>query len=91
IDEGLFRRLQLPEELITTCREEYIRATLHLMEEHDWREMLQNQLLDNDVEQVLFQGHPEKFTAAISDVWQQVWPGVVSSGTVPKARRGKSL
>lgn len=91
IDEGLFRRLQLPEELITTCREEYIRATLRLTEEHDWRELLQNQLLDNDVEQVLFQGHPEKFTAAISDVWQQVWPGVVSSGTVPKARRGKSL
>ncbi|HIB1616989.1 TPA: cobalt ABC transporter permease [Salmonella enterica subsp. enterica serovar Muenchen] len=91
IDGGLFRRLGLPEELIATGYEAYIRAVLRLVEEHDWREMLQHRLLDNDVEQVLFQGHPEKFVAVISDAWQQVRPGVVPSGTVPKARRRKSL
>lgn len=91
IDEGLFRRLGLPEELIATGYEAYIRAVLRLVEEHDWREILQHRLLDNDVEQVLFQGHPEKFAAVISDAWQQVRPGVVPSGTVPKARRRKSL
>ncbi|ENN3472374.1 hypothetical protein AB9P49_004806, partial [Salmonella enterica] len=91
IDGGLFRRLGLPEELIATGYEAYIRAVLRLVEEHDWREMLQHRLLDNDVEQVLFQGHPEKFAVVISDAWQQVRPGVVPSGTVPKARRRKSL
>ncbi|EEU7751404.1 cobalt ABC transporter permease [Salmonella enterica] len=69
IDGGLFRRLGLPEELIATGYEAYIRTTLRLVEEHDWREMLQHQLLDNDVELVLFQGSPEKFAAVISEVW----------------------
>ncbi|EAN8329708.1 cobalt ABC transporter permease [Salmonella enterica] len=68
IDGGLFRRLGLPEELIATGYEAYIRTTLRLVEEHDWREMLQHQLLDNDVELVLFQGSPEKFAAVISEV-----------------------
>lgn len=90
IDEGLFRRLGLPEELIATGDESYIRATLRLVEEHDWREMLQHQLLDNDVEQVLFQGHPEKFAVAISDVWQQVRPFVAASGPERKSRRKTS-
>ncbi|EAT0258363.1 cobalt ABC transporter permease [Salmonella enterica] len=69
IDGGLFRRLGLPEELVATGYEAYIRTTLRLVEEHDWREMLQHQLLDNDVELVLFQGSPEKFTDVISEVW----------------------
>lgn len=90
IDGGLFRRLALPEELIATENEAYIRAVLRLVEEHDWREMLQHQLLDNDVEQVLFRGHPEKFTAAISDVWQQVRPFVAASGRGRKNRRAAS-
>ncbi|EEO3476457.1 cobalt ABC transporter permease [Salmonella enterica subsp. enterica] len=71
IDGGLFRRLGLPEELITTDDESYVRAVLRLVEEHNWREMLQHQLLENNVEQVFFQGHPEKFAAVISDVWQR--------------------
>lgn len=90
IDGGLFRRLGLPEELIATGYEAYIRAVLRLVEEHDWREMLQHQLLDSDVEQVFFQGHPEKFAAAISDVWQQVRPFVAASGRVRKSRRKAS-
>ncbi|ECN5105072.1 hypothetical protein GN22_20810 [Salmonella enterica subsp. enterica serovar Rubislaw] len=87
IDEGLFRRLSLPEELIATGYEAYIRAVLRLVEEHDWREMLQHQLLDNDVEQVLFEGYPEKFAAVISDVWQQVRPFVAASSRGWKGRR----
>ncbi|EAA9298213.1 cobalt ABC transporter permease, partial [Salmonella enterica subsp. enterica] len=34
IDGGLFRRLGLPEELITTDDESYVRAVLRLVEEH---------------------------------------------------------
>lgn len=90
IDEGLFRRLGLQDELVATGDESYIRATLRLVEEHDWREMLQHQLLDNDVEQVLFQGHPEKFAAVLSDVWQQVRPFVAASGPDRKSRRKTS-
>ncbi|EAW1478402.1 cobalt ABC transporter permease [Salmonella enterica subsp. enterica serovar Thompson] len=90
IDEGLFRRLSLPEELIATGYEAYIRAVLRLVEEHDWREMLQHQLLDNDVEQVLFEGHPDKFAAAISEVWHQVRPFVAASGRERKSRRKAS-
>ncbi|HCJ1012824.1 TPA: cobalt ABC transporter permease [Salmonella enterica] len=90
IDGGLFRRLGLPEELTATGYEAYIRTVLRLVEEHDWREMLQHQLLDNDVEQVLFQGHPEKFAAVISDVWQQFRPFVAASDRGRKSRRKAS-
>ncbi|EDM7409311.1 cobalt ABC transporter permease [Salmonella enterica subsp. enterica serovar Sandiego] len=87
IDGGLFRRLGLPEELVTTGYEAYIRAVLRLVEEHDWREMLQHQLLENDVEQVLFHGHPEKFAAVLSYVWQQVRPSVTASDQIRKSRK----
>lgn len=70
IDEGLFRRLGLPESLIATDREQYIRAVLHLAENHDYRETLQQQLQDNDVEQVLFRGHPEKFAAVVLNIYR---------------------
>lgn len=70
IDEGLFRRLGLPEELIATDRESYIRAVLKLVEDTSWRESLQALLRDNDPEQVLFHGHPEKFVEVVWQVWQ---------------------
>lgn len=87
IDGGLFRRLRLPEALIATGYEAYIRATLRLVEEHDWREMLQHQLQDSDVEQVLFEGHPEKFADVISDVWQQHLPFDAASERVGTSQR----
>ncbi|HIB1592678.1 cobalt ABC transporter permease [Salmonella enterica] len=70
IDEGLFRRLGLPEELIATDRESYIRAVLKLAEDTSWREALQASLRDNNPEQVLFHGHPEKFVEVVWQAWQ---------------------
>ncbi|EAO8184565.1 cobalt ABC transporter permease [Salmonella enterica] len=70
IDEGLFRRLGLPEELIAGDRETYIRAVVRLAEDDAWRESLQAQLRENDPEQVLFTGHPEKFAAAVKALWE---------------------
>ncbi|HEC8684669.1 TPA: cobalt ABC transporter permease, partial [Salmonella enterica subsp. enterica serovar Oranienburg] len=70
IDEGLFRRLGLPEELIAGDRETYIRAVVRLAEDDAWRESLQTQLQENDPEQVLFTGHPEKFAAAVQALWE---------------------
>ncbi|HAK3334422.1 TPA: cobalt ABC transporter permease, partial [Salmonella enterica] len=69
IDEGLFRRLGLPEMLIAADREAYIRAVLKLAEDTGWRESLQEQLRDNDPEQVLFRGHPEKFAEVVWQAW----------------------
>lgn len=71
IDEGLFRRLGLPEELIAADTESYIRAVVRLAEDHAWRESLQQSLLDNDVEQVLFEGHPEKFARVVYDIYRE--------------------
>ncbi|HFZ9112551.1 TPA: cobalt ABC transporter permease [Salmonella enterica subsp. diarizonae serovar 50:k:z35] len=70
IDEGLFRRLGLPEELIAGDRETYIRAVVRLAEDDAWRESLQAQLRENDPEQVLFTGYPEKFAAAVKALWE---------------------
>ncbi|EFS2651473.1 cobalt ABC transporter permease [Salmonella enterica] len=70
IDEGLFRRLELPEELIAGDREMYIRALVRLAEDDVWRESLQAQLRDNDPEQVLFAGHPGKYAAAVKALWE---------------------
>ncbi|EBG1931042.1 cobalt ABC transporter permease [Salmonella enterica] len=70
IDEGLFRRLGLPEELIAGDRETYIRAVVRLAEDDAWREWLQAQLRENDPEQVLFTGYPEKFAAAVKALWE---------------------
>lgn len=66
IDEGLFRRLGLPEELITPDREQYIRAVVKLAEDTPWRETLRAQLRDNDPEQVLFSGRPERFALTVA-------------------------
>ncbi|EJH8994743.1 cobalt ABC transporter permease [Salmonella enterica] len=71
IDEGLFRRLGLPEELIAGDRETYIRAVVRLAEDDVWRESLQAQLHENDPEQVLFTGHPEKYVDMVWGMWKE--------------------
>lgn len=69
IDEGLFRRLGLPEALIAKDREEYIAATLSLTDSPRLRERLQKQLMENDVEKVLFEGRPEAFAERVWQLW----------------------
>lgn len=76
IDEGLFRRLGLPEALIAPDRENYIRAVVRLVEDTVWRESLQAQLLNNDPEQVLFRGHPEKFVDVVKALWDKQVSGM---------------
>ncbi|ELM7275665.1 cobalt ABC transporter permease [Salmonella enterica] len=68
IDAGLFRRLGLPEILIAQDKESYIQAVLKLLQEHDWRERLQQELQANDVEKVLFEGEPTKFAKVVWDI-----------------------
>lgn len=71
IDEGLFRRLGLPETLIAHSREEYINAVLSLVENVRYRERLQKQLTENDVEAVLFCGSAEKFAVRVKHLWDE--------------------
>ena len=71
IDEGVFRRLGLPESLIAHNREEYIEAVLTLVENVRYRERLQKQLTENDVEKVLFRGSAEKFAAQVKQLWDE--------------------
>ncbi|MEY4922753.1 MAG: hypothetical protein RLY17_1470 [Pseudomonadota bacterium] len=61
IDEGLFRRLGLAEELITHNVEEYIAVTVRLISNTDWRNSLRQQLLAIQPDSVLFTGKPEQF------------------------------
>lgn len=70
IDEGLFLRLGLPVSLIATSEEEYIHAALNLIENTRFREKLQKKLTDHNVEKVLFQGAPTKFSTYIRDMWE---------------------
>ena len=65
IDEGLFRRLQLPEALIARDPESYVRALLRLVEDDDYRLALHRRLLAEDVELALFRGDPEGFVRVV--------------------------
>lgn len=65
IDEGLFRRLGLPECLIARTQELYIREAVRLIEDDAWRNGLRRDLMERDVEAVLFKGDPMKFVAAV--------------------------
>ncbi|EFR3446124.1 cobalt ABC transporter permease [Salmonella enterica] len=80
IDEGLFRRLGLPEALIASDTESYIRAVLKLAEDTEWREELQRHLRENDVEQVLFTGHPDKFAEVVRQIYLRAGGGEGAAG-----------
>ncbi|EOG2100012.1 cobalt ABC transporter permease [Salmonella enterica] len=70
IDEGLFRRLKLPESLIAQDTETYIRAALSLIENDEWRHKLQLRLCSEDVEQVLFKGQTHSFVQLVTEAYK---------------------
>ncbi|AJJ12813.1 glycosyl transferase 41 family protein [Yersinia rohdei] len=61
IDEGLFRRLGLAEDLIAHNLTEYIAAAVRLITDTQWRHSLRRQLLQIQPDNVLFTGKPEQF------------------------------
>lgn len=77
IDEGLFRRLGLPDTLIAPDIESYIRAALTLIEDDEWRYALQQKLRRDDVEQVLFQGQTDSFVALVEAAYHTKMAGVL--------------
>jgi predicted O-linked N-acetylglucosamine transferase (SPINDLY family) len=69
IDEGLFRRLGLPDWLITQTEDDYVKAAVRLANDHEERLKLRQQLSGADKVQVLFKGRAnimgEKFVECL--------------------------
>ncbi|OVZ98483.1 glycosyltransferase [Yersinia frederiksenii] len=61
IDEGLFRRLGLGEELVAHSLAEYIAVAVRLISDKVWRDSLRRRLLQIQPDNVLFSGKPEQF------------------------------
>ncbi|CNF53800.1 hypothetical protein [Yersinia frederiksenii] len=61
IDEGLFRRLGLAEELVAHNLAEYIAVSARLIDDKKWRDNLRRRLLQTQPDNVLFTGKPEQF------------------------------
>lgn len=59
IDQGLFERFGLPNWLVATDTEGYIKATIKLAENHDLRNELRRQHTGPDKVERIFQGRPE--------------------------------
>ncbi|MEG9530759.1 UDP-glucose:protein N-beta-glucosyltransferase [Mannheimia indoligenes] len=58
IDEGLFKRLGLPEWLITQTADEYVAQAIRLAENHEERLALRRDIIENNKLQTLFSGDP---------------------------------
>ena len=65
IDEGLFRRLDLPEWLVAKTVEEYIAAAVRLAENHPLRANLSKKIQQTDPDKALFQGDGQPFLHAL--------------------------
>lgn len=71
IDEGLFKRLGLPEWLITDTVDEYIERAVRLAENHQERLAIRRDIIENNKLQTLFSGDPRPmgqiFLAKVSE------------------------
>jgi len=61
IDEGLFGRLGVPSWMVTRTVDEYVAAAVRLIDKHEERYRLCEDMLANSRLNVLFQGRPELF------------------------------
>jgi hypothetical protein len=65
IDEGLFRRVGLPQWTIAQTQEDYVRAAVRLAANHDERVVLYRHLATSDPLRTLFSGHPHALSEAL--------------------------
>jgi hypothetical protein len=65
IDEGLFRRLGLPDWTITRTVNQYVMAASKLIDDHDLRYELSQKILETDPDKILLQGDPRIFLRCI--------------------------
>jgi predicted O-linked N-acetylglucosamine transferase (SPINDLY family) len=71
IDEGLFGRLGVPSWMVTRTTEEYIAATVRLVDNHKERIKLRKALIAKNGVQILFKGRPEIFGDRLIELVQK--------------------
>lgn len=87
IDQGLFARLGLPEWLVTHTTDEYVKATVRLVDNGAERVALRRALMAEDGVQRLFTGRPEIFGEKILQLHKEL---VQSHGRDSKADKTES-
>jgi hypothetical protein len=65
IDEGLFRRLGLPDWTIARTVNQYVMAASKLIDDHELRYELSQKILESDPDKILLQGDPRIFLRCI--------------------------
>jgi hypothetical protein len=68
IDEGLFKRLDLPEWLITNTVDEYVAAAVRLASNHEERVLLRNKCIAANAVDQLFTGRPHLMGEMVFDL-----------------------
>lgn len=84
IDEGLFKRLGLPEWLIANTVDEYVERAVRLAENHEERLALRRHIIENNGLQTLFTGDPSPMGKVLLEKLNE-WK-VVNLGEKPKRK-----
>ena len=88
IDEGLFKRLGLPEWLIANTVDEYVERAIRLAENHQERLELRRHIIENNGLQTLFTGDPSPMGKVLLEKFEE-WKAV-NLAEKPKKKATKS-
>lgn len=88
IDEGLFKRLGLPEWLIANTVDEYIERAIRLAENHQERLELRRHIIENNGLQTLFTGDPSPMGKVLLEKFEE-WK-TANLAEKPKKKSTKS-
>lgn len=86
IDEGLFKRLGLPEWLIAESVDEYVACAIRLIENHQERLNIRQHIIENNGLATLFSGRPELMSNALMQKVEQ-W---LQANQPPSAKKSKT-
>lgn len=99
IDEGLFKRLGLPDWLVTESVDDYINQAIRLAENHQERLALRREIIENNRLQTLFSGDARPMGQVLStilNVWEEAKNALAESTPVaekkakPKAKKSET-
>ena len=88
IDEGLFKRLGLPEWLIANTVDEYVECAIRLAENHQERLELRRHIIENNGLQTLFTGDPSPMGKVLLEKFEE-WKAA-NLAEKPKKKATKS-
>ena len=88
IDEGLFKRLGLPEWLIANTVDEYVERAIRLAENHQERLALRHHIIENNGLQTLFTGDPSPMGKVLLEKFEE-WKAA-NLAEKPKKKATKS-